>query len=77
MLTLLIVARNLTAIRFVLELGEDLSRFASGKKIASFLGLKTPSQFLQDHGIVDTEPPRFCLIRRERVHDVAIIIKID
>jgi transposase len=28
-----------TAIRFVLELGEDLSRFTSGKKIASFVGL--------------------------------------
>ena len=28
-----------TAIRLVLELGEDLSRFASGKKIASFVGL--------------------------------------
>ena len=32
-----------TAIRFVLELGEDLSRFTSGKKIASFVGL-TPSE---------------------------------
>jgi transposase len=29
----------LTAIRLVLELGEDLTRFTSGKKIASFLGL--------------------------------------
>ncbi len=28
-----------TAIRLVLELGEDLSRFTSGKKIASFVGL--------------------------------------
>jgi transposase len=28
-----------TAIRLVLELGEDLSRFGSGKKIASFVGL--------------------------------------
>ena len=28
-----------TAIRLVLELGEDLSRFTSGKKFASFLGL--------------------------------------
>ncbi len=28
-----------TAIRLVLELGEDLSRFTSGKKIASFIGL--------------------------------------
>jgi transposase IS116/IS110/IS902 family protein len=28
-----------TAIRFVLELGEDLTRFTSGKKIASFVGL--------------------------------------
>jgi transposase len=28
-----------TAIRFVLEMGEDLSRFTSGKKIASFVGL--------------------------------------
>lgn len=28
-----------TAIRLVLELGEDLSRFDSGKKIASFVGL--------------------------------------
>jgi transposase len=28
-----------SAIRFVLELGEDLSRFTSGKKIASFVGL--------------------------------------
>jgi transposase len=28
-----------TAIRFILELGEDLSRFTSGKKIASFVGL--------------------------------------
>jgi len=28
-----------TAIRFVLELGEDLSHFTSGKKIASFVGL--------------------------------------
>jgi len=28
-----------TAIRFVVELGEDLSRFTSGKKIASFVGL--------------------------------------
>ncbi len=32
-----------SAIRFVLELGEDLSRFTSGKKIASFVGL-TPSE---------------------------------
>ena len=29
----------LTAIRIVLELGEDLSRFTSGKKIACFIGL--------------------------------------
>lgn len=28
-----------TAIRLVLELGEDLSRFTSGKKLASFVGL--------------------------------------
>lgn len=28
-----------TAIRLVLELGEDLSRFGNGKKIASFVGL--------------------------------------
>jgi transposase len=28
-----------TAIRLILELGEDLSHFSSGKKIASFLGL--------------------------------------
>jgi transposase len=28
-----------TAIRLVLELGEDLSHFTSGKKIASFVGL--------------------------------------
>ncbi len=28
-----------TAIRLILELGEDLSHFASGKKIAAFLGL--------------------------------------
>ena len=28
-----------TAIRLILELGEDLSHFASGKKIASFVGL--------------------------------------
>ena len=34
---------RLTAIRLVLELGEDLSRFGSGKKIASFVGL-TPSE---------------------------------
>jgi transposase len=33
-----------TAIRLVLELGEDLSRFASGKRIASFVGL-TPSEY--------------------------------
>jgi len=33
-----------TAIRFVLELGEDLSRFTSGKKIAGFLGL-TPGEY--------------------------------
>jgi len=33
-----------TAIRLVLELGEDLSRFASGKKIASFVGL-TSSEY--------------------------------
>ena len=32
-----------TAIRLVLELGEDLKRFASGKKIAGFAGL-TPSE---------------------------------
>jgi transposase len=32
-----------TAIRLVLELGEDLSRFGNGKKIASFVGL-TPSE---------------------------------
>ena len=30
-----------TAIRLVLELGEDLTRFTSGKKIASFVGLTT------------------------------------
>jgi transposase len=33
-----------TAIRLVLELGEDLSRFTSGKKIASFVGL-TSSEY--------------------------------
>jgi transposase len=33
-----------TAIRLILELGEDLSRFSSGKKIASFLGL-TSSEY--------------------------------
>lgn len=33
-----------TAIRLVLELGEDLSRFHSGKKIASFVGL-TPGEY--------------------------------
>jgi len=33
-----------TAIRFVLELGEDLTRFTSGKKIASFVGL-TSSEY--------------------------------
>jgi transposase len=33
-----------TAIRLVLELGEDLTRFASGKKIAGFVGL-TPSEY--------------------------------
>ncbi len=32
-----------TAIRLILELGEDLSRFASGKKIAAFVGL-TPGE---------------------------------
>ena len=39
-----------TAIRFVLELGEDLSRFTSGKKIASFVGL-TPGE----HSTGETE----------------------
>jgi len=33
-----------TAIRLVLEMGEDLTRFTSGKKIASFVGL-TPSEY--------------------------------
>jgi transposase len=33
-----------SAIRLVLELGEDLSRFASGKKIAGFIGL-TPGEY--------------------------------
>jgi transposase len=33
-----------TAIRLVLELGEDLSHFTSGKKIASFIGL-TSSEY--------------------------------
>ncbi len=33
-----------TAIRLVLELGEDLTRFTSGKKIASFVGL-TPGEY--------------------------------
>jgi transposase len=33
-----------TAIRLILELGEDLSHFSSGKKIASFLGL-TSSEY--------------------------------
>ena len=32
-----------TAIRLVLELGEDLARFGSGKKIAAFVGL-TPGE---------------------------------
>lgn len=39
-----------TAIRFVLELGEDLRRFTSGKKIAGFVGL-TPSE----HSTGETE----------------------
>ena len=44
-----LIARSLpgigwyTAIRFVLELGEDLSRFTSAKKIAGFVGL-TPGE---------------------------------
>jgi transposase len=33
-----------TAIRLVVELGEDLTRFTSGKKIACFVGL-TPSEY--------------------------------
>lgn len=33
-----------TAIRLVLELGEDLTRFGSGKKIAGFVGL-TPGEY--------------------------------
>jgi transposase len=33
-----------TAIRFVLELGENLTRFTSGKKIAGFVGL-TPGEY--------------------------------
>jgi transposase len=33
-----------TAIRLVLEMGEDLSHFASGKKIAGFVGL-TPGEY--------------------------------
>lgn len=39
-----------TAIRFVLELGEDLSRFTSAKKIAAFVGL-TPGE----HSTGETE----------------------
>lgn len=39
-----------TAIRFVLELGEDLARFTSGKKIAGFVGL-TP----REHSTGETE----------------------
>lgn len=39
-----------TAIRFVLELGEDMTRFTSGKKIAGFVGL-IPSEYStgEDH----------------------------
>jgi transposase len=33
-----------TAIRLILELGEDLTRFTSGKKIAAFVGL-TPGEY--------------------------------
>jgi transposase len=39
-----------TAIRLVLELGEDLSHFTSGKKIASFLGLTS-----SEHSTGETE----------------------
>jgi len=39
-----------TAIRLVLELGEDLSRFTNGKKIASFVGLGCG-----EHSTGDTE----------------------
>lgn len=39
-----------TAIRLVLELGEDLSHFGSGKKIASFLGLTS-----SEHSTGETE----------------------
>jgi len=39
-----------TAIRLVLELGEDLSHFTSGKKIASFLGLVS-----SEHSTGETE----------------------